>query len=75
MSISHLPIRRHSRSATTMMANAGNNSEGGTQGGRSLLDKIKSWDEAMQWSERYVKAEGDGVSEPWSPLYEIADFD
>ena len=58
-----------------MMANAGNNSEVGTQRGRSLLDKIKSWDEAMQWSERYVKAESDGVSEPWSPLYEIADFD
>ena len=58
-----------------MMANAGNNSEGGTQGGRSLLDKIKSWDEALQWSERYVKAESDGASEPWSPLYELADFD
>ena len=58
-----------------MMANAGNNSEIGTLRSRSLLDKIKSWDEAMQWSEQYVKAEGDGASEQWSPLYELADFD
>ena len=58
-----------------MMANAGNNSERGTQRGGSLLDKIKSWDEAMQWSERYVKSESDNPSESWSPLYEIADFD
>lgn len=58
-----------------MMANAGNNSERGTQRGGSLLDKIKSWDEAMQWSERYVKSESDGTSEQWSPLYELADFD
>lgn len=43
-----------------MMANAGNNNERGTQRGGSLLDKIKSWDEAMHWSERYVKSESDG---------------
>ena len=58
-----------------MMANAGNNSEGGAPRGRNLLDKIKSWDEAMQWSERYAKADPDGPSESWSPLYELADFD
>ena len=58
-----------------MMANTGNNSDGGAPRSRNLLDKIKSWDEAMQWSERYVKAEGDGASEQWSPLYELADFD
>jgi hypothetical protein len=58
-----------------MMANAGNNSERGTQRGGSLLDKIKSWDEAMQWSERYVKSENDAQTEHFSPLYEIADFD
>ncbi|MDQ6803081.1 MAG: hypothetical protein M3041_19940 [Acidobacteriota bacterium] len=48
-----------------MMANAGNNSDGGTPRGGSLLDKIKSWDEAMQWSERDVKAESDG---PWETM-------
>ena len=58
-----------------MMANAANNSERGTQRSGSLLDKIKSWDEAMQWSERYVKSESDAPSEHFSPLYEIADFD
>jgi hypothetical protein len=58
-----------------MMANVSNNSEAGTQRRGSLLDKIKSWDEAMQWSERYVKSEGDGASEEFSPLYELADFD
>ncbi|HEY8181304.1 MAG TPA: hypothetical protein VII32_03635 [Thermoanaerobaculia bacterium] len=52
-----------------------NNSEAGTQRRGSLLDKIKSWDEAMQWSERYVKSESDAPSEHFSPLYEIADFD
>ena len=57
-----------------MMANAGNSSEGGVPRSRNLLDKIKSWDEAMRWSERYVKAEDDGASEQWSP-YELADFD
>jgi len=57
-----------------MMANAGKNSEGGIPRG-SLLEKIKSWDEAMQWSERYVKSESDSPTEHWSPLYEIADFD
>jgi hypothetical protein len=58
-----------------MMANAGNNSESGTPRGASLLDRIKSWDEAMQCSERYAKCDPDGPSESWSPLYEIADFD
>jgi hypothetical protein len=58
-----------------MMANVSNNSEGGMQRRGSLLDKIKSWDEAMEWSERYVKAESDSPSELFSPLYEIADFD
>ena len=58
-----------------MMANVSNNSEGGMQQRGSLLDKIKSWDEAMQWSERYVKSESDSPSEHFSPLYEIADFD
>ena len=57
-----------------MMTNAGNNSER-TQRGGSLLDKIKSWDEAMEWSERYVKSESDAPSEPFSPMYEIADFE
>ena len=42
-----------------MITNAGNNAER-TQRGGSLLDKIKAWDEAMQWSERYVKSESDG---------------
>src|SRR6266550_804581 len=60
MSIPPHLVRRHSRRTTAMMANAGKNSEGGIPRG-SLLEKIKSWDEAMQWSERHVKAEGDGV--------------
>lgn len=58
-----------------MMANASNGSERVTQRGGSLLDKIKSWDEAMQWSERYVKSENENPTEHFSPLYEIADFD
>jgi hypothetical protein len=56
-----------------MTANTGKNSDGGAP--RNLLDKIKSWDEAMQCSERYAKCDPDGPSEPWSPLYELADFD
>ena len=56
-----------------MMANASNTSENSAP--RSLLDRIKSWDEAMQSSERYAKCDPDGMTESWSPLYEIADFD
>jgi hypothetical protein len=59
----------------TMITNAGNSSESGAPRSRNLLEKIKSWDEAMQLSERYAKSDPDGPSEPWSPLYELADFD
>ncbi len=58
-----------------MMATAGTHNEPHAPRSSKLLDKIKSWDEAMQWSERYVKAEGDVASEQWSPLYELVDLD
>jgi hypothetical protein len=41
-------------------------------GGFCMID-VKSWDEALEWTRRFAKVEGEGETE-LRPLYEASDF-